>query len=175
MDKRIKYILLVSMVLILAIGLLAASCTQGPSPDKPIKIRYTTHQLPTHHMAAEMMPYFKEEVEKRTGGKVIIELYLGGELYKHDAESIEAVTTGAIEMGNMSSGSWDDKNPAMGYGGYWFLHTDYSHWRRARAEVRPVLDKILEAQNVKLIHNFGYGQGALASKVPITKTADIKF
>ncbi len=65
------------------------------SGDYIVGITYTTPETGSTHLGMEK---FKELVEEKTGGEVVVELYPSGQLYASEREAIEAVQAGNIEM-----------------------------------------------------------------------------
>ncbi|WP_085991097.1 DctP family TRAP transporter solute-binding subunit [Oceanobacillus senegalensis] len=60
-----------------------------------IGVTYTTPESGSTHIGMER---FKELVEEKTGGEVVVELYPSGQLYASEREAIEATQAGNIEM-----------------------------------------------------------------------------
>lgn len=65
------------------------------SAEYVIGVAYTTPETGATHLGMEK---FKELVEEKTGGEVVVELYPNGQLHASEREAIEAVQAGNIEM-----------------------------------------------------------------------------
>ncbi|GAB3790567.1 DctP family TRAP transporter solute-binding subunit [Virgibacillus kimchii] len=65
------------------------------SGEYTIGVTYTTPETGATHLGMER---FKELVEERTEGEVVVELYPSGQLYASEREAIEATQVGNIEM-----------------------------------------------------------------------------
>lgn len=117
--------------------------------------------------------WFAEQVGKRTGGRVVVETYVGGELYKH-AQIVDAVTTGAVDIGFVPCAWFTTRNPVFGLNDYFFLYTSFEHFQRIADELDKILKPLFEAQNAKFLHWFNYGDMACASNKPIVKPTDAK-
>src|SRR5690625_2807672 len=65
------------------------------SGEYVIGVTYTTPETGATHIGMEN---FKELVEERTDGDIVVELYPSGQLYASEREAIEAAQAGNIEM-----------------------------------------------------------------------------
>lgn len=162
------------LALILVLTLLVGACAKSTpgAATKPIKLRYTGGMAPNHHMTAEQK-WLAAEVGKRTNGRVTVETYIGGELYKHN-EVPDAIGSGAIEMGLCSTGHYSSRNPLLGFYNYFFLLKDQEHTVRAKERMGQLFAPLLEEQNCKMIHWLAYGDSGYIGNKPIVKPADIK-
>ena len=137
------------------------------------KLRYFTGMTPSHYFCSDLMPYFVAEVEKRTNGRVKVELYPGGQLFGYQ-DGIDAATMGAVEMGLTSAGQWGGHNPVFKFSDYFLLIEDMDHWFRARDLVHPILDELYQKKNVKLLYYSAYGANGICSLSPIESLDAIK-
>jgi C4-dicarboxylate-binding protein DctP len=143
----------------LALAPFAASAEQ-------IKLRVTL-QLPiTNHLGVNLTQ-FKTEVEKRSGGQISIEIFDKSRLYRDD-QALDAVASGAIEMGSISISQMVDKAPALNLFGQPFLFNFEALVRAAGdpdGEVRKVLDKaIFDGTSVRVLWLQSYGSSVFVSK-----------
>lgn len=120
----------------------------------------------------DVMKVFKKEVEERTGGVVKVELYPGGELYKH-ADIPRVIPSGAIEMAIPQIAHLAGLNPLGNVTGYHFLIKTAEQWYKAKDTVIPIFDKAYNEYNIKFIVPTYFGGTALASKTPIRVPADV--
>jgi len=65
------------------------------SGEYTIGVTYTTPETGSTHIGMEK---FKELVEEKTGGEILVELYPSGQLFASEREAIEATQAGNIEM-----------------------------------------------------------------------------
>lgn len=183
MNKLTKQTILVVAAVVVTIALLLASCGQKPAPSgtqpaapastmKPIKLRYTGGLPPTHHMTVEQK-WFAAEIAKRSNGLVTVDTYVGGELYDN-ARTIDAVSTGAIEMGFTTGGMFSSRNPVHGFYNYFFMLAGTDHYEKVKDKLTTILGPLYEELNVKLIHWFAYGDTGYAGNKPLVKPDDIK-
>ena len=71
--------------------------------------RYATQLSKTFHLT-ESDYKFAELVAQKTGGRLKIEVYPAGQLYK-GRSIVKAVTDGALQMGIIYSGAWNGQLP----------------------------------------------------------------
>ena len=141
--------------------------------QETFKLRYFTGMTPSHYFCSDLMPFFAREVEKRTNGRVKVELYPGGQLFGYQ-DGIDAATMGAVEMGLTSAGQWGGHNPVFKFSDYFLLIEDMDHWFRARDRVHPILDELYQKKNVKLLYYSAYGANGICSLSPIENLQAIK-
>ena len=71
------------------------------SPDR-VKTLYLAHNLPTSHPVHRGILDFQSELEKQSGGKLLVRLYPGGQLGS-ERECIELLQIGSISMTKVSA------------------------------------------------------------------------
>jgi C4-dicarboxylate-binding protein DctP len=133
---------------------------------EPTKLRVTL-QLPiTNHLGVNLMQ-FKAEVEKRSAGTISIEIFDNSRLYRDD-QALEAVASGAIEMGSVGISQFVKKVPALDVFGQPFLFNFEALVRAATdpdGEVRKLLDKaVLDGTGVRVLWLQSYGSSVFLSK-----------
>jgi C4-dicarboxylate-binding protein DctP len=100
--------------LVLAFVLFGTSCTKQ---QNTILFRYANEQ-PFGAIRSQSMLYFETELEKRSGGRIEVELYFGGVL-GHERELMDFVATGALQA---TRGAFHtDTNPKFNLLGMPFL------------------------------------------------------
>ena len=139
----------------------------------PVKLRYFTGMTASHYFGSDLLPFFAEEVEKKTKGDVKVEVYPGGQLFGY-RNGIDAATMGAVEMGLTALGHWGGHNPVFSFSDYFLLIDDMDHWFRARDDIHAILEPLFEKKNVKLLYYSAYGGNGICGKVQIESVNDIK-
>ena len=157
----------------LAVFLVAVFCAETVRAGDQVTLRYYTGMTPSHYFSSDLMPFFAGQVEKRTRGKVKVELYPGGQLFGY-RDGIDAATMGTVEMGLTAAGHWGGHNPVFKFSDYFLLIEDMDHWFRARDAVHPVLDSVFNKKNVKVLYYSAYGGNGICGKKPIRVLDDIK-
>ena len=151
------------LILVLTSLLFLPACTTGPTADKPLVLRYSSG-LPPVDLQVKDMEYFAEEVGKRTGGKIIIEVYSGAELFDVHAGA-EAVIQGAVEMaqGAPGGGQFPEYNPMFEVLEVYFMWRSRDHVRTHIEDYRDLLFPMFEEVGVVPLHFFDRGQGGVIS------------
>ena len=93
MKKWFKFLLTIAVTLFLVAP---SGWAQTPAPDKKITIKLS-HGYPTGYIRHLSAVKFKEVLEKETNGRVAVEIYPAGQLYKI-ADEGEALAMGNVQM-----------------------------------------------------------------------------
>jgi TRAP-type C4-dicarboxylate transport system substrate-binding protein len=142
------------------------------APQEKVKLRLTCG-LPITHNFTKAMEIFKEGVETGTKGVVKIETYPGGELFKH-MDAVRALPTGGVEMAIVSSSHLVGLNLVGNIGGYYFLVKNKEQWDKAKDKVMPIVDKLYNQKNIKIIVTLSYGDAAFGCNKMLRVPADAK-
>ncbi len=169
MDRWISRFFALTLFAVLTMGIAIPSTWAGDV----YKLRYYTGMPPTHHFCVKDMVYFKEQVEKKTEGRVVVELYPAGQLFTF-IEGIDAATMGGVEMGLTSVGHWAGYNPVFKFSDYFLLIEDIDHWGRAKESVDVVLQDLFAKQNVRILYYSAYGGNSICGKKAIRDIKDMK-
>lgn len=140
--------------------------------QKNIKIRLTCG-LPITHFMTEAMKKFKQDVETESKGLVKVEIYPGGELYKHK-DVPRVLPTGAIESAICHTSHLGGLHPIGKISGYYFLVKTADQWHKARDTVIPLLDEAYKKYQIKVLAPLYYGGSAFGANKMIRKPADVK-
>ncbi len=113
----------------------------------PLKMRFS-HQLPDSHFLAGEIKNFKQQIEEKTGGNLLVEIYPAAQAFK-PKEVISAVVTISIEAGMSTNMEWGGMLPAMDVFNVPFLLTDLSDIDKAiSGEVGTKLSSLMQAKGV---------------------------
>lgn len=114
----------------------------------PKKLRLT-HQFPESHFVAKVAKQFGQDVTKKTGGSVVVEVYPAAQAYK-PKEVIKAVVSGAIEAGMTTNMQWSGIIPVMDVFVVPYLITDYKVVQEVlNGKVGAELFGLMEKKGVK--------------------------
>ncbi len=153
---------------------LAMTATPLLAADTTMRISL---QLPLKSHLGQNLVLFQEEVEKRSGGDIEVEIYDSAQLYK-DKEVPAAVGSGSIEAGVASLTRYVGDVPAVDVFYMPFLLNSDEKVRGAVAKGSPVRDPIDEAildTGSTVLWWQAYGGAVLLSKDgPIKTPADMK-
>lgn len=136
----------------------------------------TKWDLPTGYSAnsfqTQNVQQFANEVEQATGGKLKITLHPGGSLYKAN-EIKRAVQTGQVQAAEFILSGSANENPLFGVDSIPFLATSYSAARRLYEAAKPVQDKLLASQGMKVLFSVPWPGQSLYSIKPVNSPADL--
>lgn len=93
-------------------GILAVTAWTGSALAADFTLRIN-HTLPAAHLRQKDAELFKSMVEKATAGKVEVQIFPAGQLYKRDDDAIKAVRSGAIEGAMVTTGDLALFEPAF--------------------------------------------------------------
>jgi C4-dicarboxylate-binding protein DctP len=141
-----------------------------------VKLRLTS-QLPSTHHIGKGLVQFRDEVERRSGKTLAIEIFDNSRLYK-DNQVVGAVSSGAIEMGLLPADQLVEKVPAIAILQQPFLFNFYALVKAAadpERGMRPLIDKaILDAIGSRVLMWLPFGSTVLLSKQrPTLSPSDI--
>lgn len=157
----------------LVLGTLGVMTPQAQ--DKQIVIRYATPSPQSAHTSASVI-WFAEQVEKRSKGRVKIQVHWNGSLVP-GPETLNAVSTGLVEMGKIFTVSYKGQIPLWNIGNLAFLNPDpfvaMSTLRDMRAEF-PAFRRELEKQGITVIADISAGPTSILSRAPIKSLSDLK-
>jgi TRAP-type C4-dicarboxylate transport system substrate-binding protein len=115
---------------------------------------------------------FATEVDQLTGGKLKVTLHPGGSLYKAN-EIKRAVQTGQTQAGEFILSGAANENALFGVDSVPFLATSYSDSRRLYQAARPVQEKLLASQGMKVLFSVPWPGQSLYSIKPVQTPADL--
>ncbi|MEB1806978.1 MAG: TRAP transporter substrate-binding protein DctP [Bacillaceae bacterium] len=118
---------------------------------------------------------FAEEVESRTDGRVTIEIFYSNQL-AGQAESLDALSRGTIDMQNGVAAVWADRIPEGLFQGlpYWNLDEDTGNYLLHETELRDLYSEALEEYGVKLIGNWATSLSGYMSTEPMITAEDFR-
>ena len=145
----------------------------GPASAQEIVLRYAT-QMPAKHHLTQADYRFAKMVAEKTDGRVKIEVYPAGQLYKGTA-LVNAVRTGALDMGIIYGGAMTGMVPLIDVFDIPFIFSDYraiqAHWK---GKVGDIIRKQAMAKGIKILSFGAYGDSfaIINSKRPLRIPAD---
>ncbi|HJV84179.1 MAG TPA: TRAP transporter substrate-binding protein DctP [Noviherbaspirillum sp.] len=156
--------------LCLGIPSIAAHAADG----KRIMIRFAG-TLPVAHHITKAQEYFKKLVEERSKGRITVQVYPAGQLYK-DVDLVDVIPKGSLEMAIANLGQWSGLVPQMAIfdlTGNWH---DRDHFYRAQddGKIRDVIAKAMAKKDVHLLNTIDYGEGTYITNKPLKTMEDFK-
>ncbi|MGE0315778.1 MAG: TRAP transporter substrate-binding protein DctP [Lautropia sp.] len=136
-----------------------------------------TLQVNTKHPVGANIVYFKEQVEKASGGAIKVEVYDSAQLYK-GSEVPQAVASGAIDMGLVLIDEYAGTIPAVGLFSVAFMFPTYEVLGKAASPDSPVrkdIDEMIRKTGTRVLWWQDYGPVQLLSKgAPLIAPSDMK-
>jgi TRAP-type C4-dicarboxylate transport system substrate-binding protein len=116
---------------------------------------------------------FAADIGKATGGKLAITVHPGGALFKAP-EIKRAVQTGQAQIGEVLMSLLENENPIFGADSLPFVATGFDASFKLWQAQKPVVEKILAAQGVKLLYAVAWPPQGIYTKKLLNSTADMK-
>jgi tripartite ATP-independent transporter DctP family solute receptor len=150
----------------------AAETGRSLAADEPARIRIALIQPLTSYLSTNVVQFTKE-LESKTGGAFKFEVFDNSRLYK-DYQILEAVASGAVEMGAIPMAQFTAKVPVVGVLEQPFLFNFEALVGAAThpdSEIRRQLDSaVLEATGARILWWQSDGQSVFFSKGRPTRT-----
>lgn len=163
--------------LIVMTALVLALAGIAMSPANAERMLRLTLQVPSNHPVGQNILYFKDQVEKVSGGEIKIETYDSAQLYK-GSEVPQAVASGAIDMGLVLIDEFAGTLPVTGLFSVAFMFPNYDVLAKAAAPESPVrqtIDDAIRTTGARVLWWQDYGPIQLLSKgAPVTVPDDME-
>ena len=143
--------------------------------DAEFTARYATQLSKTFHLT-ESDYKFADLVAQKTNGRLKIEVYPAGQLYK-GRSIVKAITDGALQMGIIYSGAWNGQLPYIDIFDVPFVFKSMAEINAAvSGPLGKKISQDMEKFNAKLLYMGYYGRSfELANRVrPLKTKADFK-
>jgi TRAP-type C4-dicarboxylate transport system substrate-binding protein len=152
--------------------LLAAACTLALSAQAQTKWDLPA-AYPATNFHTENLVQFAKDVEAATGGKLKITVHANGSLFKAN-EIKRAVQGGQAQIGEILLVNLENENAIFGADGIPFLAVSYAEARKLATAQRPVLDKLLGAQGIKVLYTVPWPPQGIYVNKEIGSVADMR-
>jgi TRAP-type C4-dicarboxylate transport system substrate-binding protein len=116
---------------------------------------------------------FAADVAQATGGKLAITVHPNGSLFKAP-EIKRAVQTGQAQIGEVLMSLLENENPVFGVDSVPFVATSFDASYKLWQAQRPVVEKILAAQGIRLLYAVAWPPQGIYTKKMLNSTADMK-
>lgn len=137
----------------------------------------TTWDMPTPYPDATFhtknIAQFAADVEKATGGELVIKLHTAGSLFKHP-EIKNAVRGGQVPAGEFFMSLLGNEHAVFAADSQPFLATNYDDAGKLWAAQKPIVAKLLDKQGLMPLFSVPWPPQGLYTKKSITKVDDIK-
>jgi len=178
--KKYNLILTAAAAVFLFTGCQTASDSDSQNrPANAVNISYPLTLQAGYSTAADdprglALELFQDIVKEQTNGNILIELHPSGELGS-DAELIEKMTTGNVDMTVSSAGNYAAYAPRIGVSALPFLFEDFeSAWEFVDSPVMQDVNKDLESHNIHVLSYFdnGFRCVTTSEKIGAVNTVD---
>jgi len=128
---------------------------------------------PASNFHTENLEQFAKDVDRLSGGKLKITVHPNASLYKAP-EIKRAVQQGQAQVGEILLVNFENENPIYGTDGVPFLATSYAESKKLDSAQRPVLEKLLNAQGMRLLYAVAWPPQGIYTNRTINSVADMK-
>ena len=128
---------------------------------------------PATNFHTENLTQFAKDVDTASGGKLKITVHANASLFKAP-EIKRAVQGGQAQIGEVLLVNFENENPIYGADGIPFLATSFAESKKLYEAQKPLLDKILNAQGMKLLYAVPWPPQGLYVKKEIASVADMR-
>ena len=128
---------------------------------------------PANNFQTENVAEFAKDVERLSGGKLVITLHPGAALFKA-TEIKRAVQTGQAQAGEVLLSIHENENPLFGLDSVPFLAASYGANKKLWDASRDAIDKVLQAQGLKVLYAVAWPPQGLYTKKDINTIEDMK-
>ncbi len=140
-------------------------------------VAQTKWDLPAAYAAGnfhtENLVQFAKDVDTATQGKLKITVHANASLFKA-TEIKRAVQSGQAALGEILLVNFENENALFGADGLPFLATGYDDARKLWAVQKPLLDKLLQAQGLRVLYTVAWPPQGIFSKKEIASVAEMR-
>jgi TRAP-type C4-dicarboxylate transport system substrate-binding protein len=157
--------------------LLGSACAAAALAFAAPAIAQTKWDLPAGYPAGnphtQNLTQFAADVQKASNGKLVITVHPNGALFKAP-EIKRAVQTGQAQIGEVLMSLLENENPVFGADAVPFVATGFDASYKLWQAQRPVVDRILAAQGIKLLYAVAWPPQGIYTKKQLNSVADMK-
>lgn len=137
----------------------------------------TKWDMPTPYADGEFhtrnVKAFVEDVQKATGGKLVIQVHSNGSLIKHP-DILRAVSTGQVNIAEFLLGQFGNEDPVFAADNLPFVAAGYdAAWNFYQAQ-KPTLQKSLQKRGLRLLYAVAWPGQGIYTKEPLKSVDDLK-
>ena len=147
------------------------ACGLAPAPAAAEDWNMPTGYAPTNFHTVNNAA-FADAVSKAAGDKLTIKLHPGASLYKMP-EIKRAVQQGQVPIGETLMVTLVNENPLFAIDGLPFFADSYDAAKKLWKIQRPYVEKLLDAQGIKLLYAVPWPPQGLYTPKPIASVADM--
>src|SRR5688500_4679557 len=155
----------------LALGLAIGSGMASPAAAQTKWNLPAAYPLDNYH--SENLVFFSKEIEKETGGKLLVTVHPGASLFKAP-EIKRAVATGQAQMGEVLISIHENEDPIFGIDVVPFLATSFPESMKLYKASKPAIEKKLAAQGLTLLFAVPWAPQGIYAKKDLNSVDDMK-
>ncbi|MBY4945262.1 TRAP transporter substrate-binding protein [Cupriavidus respiraculi] len=153
-------------------GLMASAFALAPLAHAQVKWDLPTG-YPSNNPHTINLDQFAKDVGTATQGKLVITLHPNGSLFKAN-EIKRAVQSDQAQMGEVLMSLLENENALFGVDAVPFLATGFDASQKLWQAQRPVLERLLDRQGIKLLYAVAWPPQGIYAKKEIKSGADMK-
>ncbi|MDR1317323.1 MAG: TRAP transporter substrate-binding protein [Spirochaetales bacterium] len=167
-----RKVMIVGLCLFVA-GIVFAGGSGEAAPES-VNLRYG-NSYPPDHPSNIASAKFADLVKERTGGKVTVSLFPGGQL-GGDRDQAEGTIMGTQEMVLIGTGGISQFSPILGIGECPFIWRDVEHMGKVLdSDVgKELTADLLKTRGLRILEFFYYGTRHLTANKPVRSPADMQ-
>lgn len=155
------------------VGAFLLVATVAKAQDKPIEWRLQTSFAATSP-AEKHLERFRDEIAKRSKGRLVIKLFPNFGLGYRNADPLNAVRDGLMEAGHDNLNAYTGVVPLFALGNLPFLFNDDSEHLKALNAVRSYYDKEFLKHNAKMLWLSAFPLTYLFARKPVLTVEEFK-
>ena len=128
---------------------------------------------PASNFHTENLEQFAKDVDRLSSGKLKITVHANASLFKAP-EIKRAVQQGQAQVGEILLVNYENENPLFGADGVPFLATSYAESMKLYRAQKPVLEKLLSTQGMRLLYTVAWPPQGIYTNRTINSAADMK-
>ncbi|CAG9171757.1 TRAP transporter substrate-binding protein [Cupriavidus respiraculi] len=153
-------------------GLMASAFALAPLAHAQVKWDLPTG-YPSNNPHTINLDQFAKDVGTATQGKLVITLHPNGSLFKAN-EIKRAVQSDQAQMGEVLMSLLENENALFGVDAVPFLATGFDASQKLWQAQRPVLERLLDRQGIKLLYAVAWPPQGIYAKKELKSGADMK-
>jgi C4-dicarboxylate-binding protein DctP len=146
---------------------------QGADAAQQIKIKMVG-TLPVGHYLTNALNLYKQYVEQKSNGRVVVELYPAQQLY-NDKDLVTILPKGAVDMAIANMDMWVGLVPSVGFFSMPMIFRNEDHFFRVfHGQAGDILREELQKIRCKGLGGIEYGTADMIFKSPVSKLEDAR-
>jgi TRAP-type transport system periplasmic protein len=164
--SSLKFLNTIQIAIGIAFASLTLQCAAQTKWDLP-------NGYPSTNLHTENLVKFASDVDKLSNGQLKITIHANASLFKAP-EIKRAVQGGQAQIGEILLANFENENPIFGVDGIPFLATSYVDSKKLYAAQKPILEKLLAAQGMKLLYAVAWPPQGMYVHKEIGSVADMR-